>query len=147
MIRALFCQGSLFVLHVMNTVFLVLRKDADGPASDEEFQYQLRGASWLKIDVHRCDPFERPPKEPSQYIMGISACDGLLMVFAELMPFHVQARFWNKLGWLYNLSTRKWSVLGLPELPIGKKAYSEGLVDQLNWYVDLNGLYEAPGVF
>lgn len=115
----------------------VLRMGTSGPANDEpfakhsatyyieEFRYQMQGSSWVKSCTHRCIPFERPPKKPLQYFMRLFACDGLLVVFAELTPFHVQGRFGNKLGWRYDLATREWRVLALPQLPIGKKAFSD----------------------
>ena len=118
----------------------MLRRGNDGPPNFdagangnkvifyiEEWQYcQVRGdRSWLKIDVHRCNPFERPPKNPVQYFMRLFTCKGLLMVIAELTPFHAQGRFTNKrLVWLYDLSTRTWSALDLPRLPAEiKRAY------------------------
>jgi hypothetical protein len=135
-----------------------LRMGEDGPANRElqirsptvwieefRFERQEGGLSWLKVETHRCNPFERLPRKPtSAYIMQVHACDGYLVVLAALDPGPEQEnpckrrdaherlrgknrsiRFNNQLAWLYDLSTRNWSTLDLPLLPVGRRTYSE----------------------
>ncbi|KAG0591133.1 hypothetical protein KC19_1G152500 [Ceratodon purpureus] len=119
--------------------FFVLRLDTDGPANEafetqsptyyiEEIFIQMPARRWVKVCKHRCAPFERPPKNTT-FTMRLYACSGFLMVLCtSIAKVHESGsmRYDSKLGWLYDLSTRKWARdLELPALPLGRRTYDE----------------------
>lgn len=114
-VRSAFYKGRLFVLQL----------GSDGPANDEtqdespmyyieEFCWEISG--WVQVRRHRCEPFERPPKD-SLY-RYLYACNGFLMVIMK-----GNQRFGTHLVWLYDIATGKWSTLNLPLLPVGRRTY------------------------
>ncbi|KAG0613723.1 hypothetical protein M758_6G125100 [Ceratodon purpureus] len=114
--------------------FFVLRLDTDGPANDafetqsptyyiEEFYVQTPARRWVKVCKHRCAPFEHPPKSTT-FKMKLCACSGFLVVLCTSIGGSCM-RYDIKLGWLYDLSTRKWRGLELPALPLGRRTYDE----------------------
>ncbi|KAG0556977.1 hypothetical protein KC19_11G092400 [Ceratodon purpureus] len=124
-----------------NDHFFVLRLDTDGPANEafetqsptyyiEEIYVEMPARRWVKVCKHRCAPFERPPKSPT-FTMRLCACSGFLMALCTSIAkvhesdCHESMRYDIKLGWLYDLSTRKWRDLELPALPLGRRTYNE----------------------
>ncbi|KAG0605433.1 hypothetical protein M758_9G058600 [Ceratodon purpureus] len=111
--------------HYKDRIF-VLRLNADGPANDalatqstmyyiDEFYVQMPARTWVKVFTHRCAPFEHPPKSPT-IALSLHACRGFLLVLAQTdIEYKASMRYNINLGWLYDLSSRKWRDLELPE--------------------------------
>lgn len=84
-----------------------------------------------KFKRHKCDPFEQLHFMPL-YNMELYACEGFLM--AVVVGFSHHHCFEKEIGWLYDLSTCKWSPLGLPELPGYRKPSTKcGLLLKPKW--------------
>ena len=116
----------------------VLLTGKNGPANEslatqtytyyiEEYLIQMPASTWVKVCTHRCDPFEHPSKTRA-YDMRLLACKGYLLVFAFTIRYisavRESKRYEFKLGWLYDLSSRKWRDLELPLLPLGMRSHS-----------------------
>jgi hypothetical protein len=116
--------------------FFRLRKSPHGPANEslatqsptfyiEEFCVQMPARTWVKVCNHRCDPFEHPYKCRA-LMLTLYACRGFLMVLVQNdRAFQESMRYDIKLGWLYDLSSRKWRDLELPLLPLGQRIYND----------------------
>ena len=117
-----FYKGRLFVLQL----------GSNGPANDEtadesamyyieEFRWEISG--WVQVRRHRCEPFERPPKDLLSMYRYLYACNGFLMVFIKDNHHGGNERFGVHLAWLYDIQTGTWSIPNLPLLPIGRRTY------------------------
>ena len=95
----------------------------------EEYLIQMPASTWVKVCTHRCAPFVRPAsRSRGVYDVHLLACKGYLLVCACSTTYFsggrgsVDRQF--KLGWLYDLSSRKWRDLELPLLPLGMRTHN-----------------------
>lgn len=126
------CQQQGSALLCTRTIFFLLKLGSDSPANDEVANqsptYFIEEFHWdatalVKVKTHWCEPFEHPPK--ATYKTELRACHGVLMVTSSLSSHYVNGRFGKQLAWLYDLSTMKWTILGLPHLSVGRPTYDD----------------------
>lgn len=73
-----------------------------------EYRGQRCEPHWVKLKVHRCKEFDRPPYV-SVYTMSLFACRGFLLVKAH--NNELEMPYCHELTWLYDLSTTKWQAI------------------------------------
>lgn len=115
-------KDSLFVLH-KDSVKLKSRPGVVIPLYCITEYHMRRGGIWQSVKIHRCGPFEDPPR--GKHCMRLYACKpGFLMVVYhsfESLPYR------QELGWLYDLASEKWR--DLPKLPGVKCVFVTKQVD------------------
>ena len=122
-------KDHLFVLHeetyeatnIMGNIYLCRRYCIS------EYQGQKCEPYWVKLKVHRCKEFERPPASVF-YTMSLYACKGFLLVKAENDEGDA---YRHVLTWLYDLSTAKWQAI--PPFPDEVFYPSSDTMFELQW--------------